>query len=120
MGLTGVRRTMGNWRGSTATLTRATGGSFDPSTGDITGGSSSTRDIDGVRVTPVEQREVDGQAVRITDLEAWIPNDCNTAPVADDTIEVNGTTYRVQRVASAFDRDEVRGWRCFIREGSTQ
>ena len=80
------------------TLRQTTPGAYNPATRTYPSASVSTSSI-AAALVPVRAAEVDGTAILLGDIQAWIPA-TGDAPAVGDMIErSSGTRYRVVYVA---------------------
>lgn len=80
--------------GQPVTLTRATPGSYDPSTGATASATSETYTVHAC-VFGYAQRDIDGQTVRVGDQVAYLPTIGAVLPRTGDTLTVGGTVFSV-------------------------
>lgn len=104
--------------GATATITRRTGGTFDPILQVSTGGSTSS---DTLKIVVEEYRshEVDGDTIRYGDKKLTVPQSDLTnllSVVPDDTIDVLGTAYRVIDAQGISSGDAIVGYSVQVRK----
>ena len=82
-----------------ATLRRSSGGAYDPVTGSTAG---TTVDIPcGIVLDSWEQRQIDGDVVRVGDRRAFVrASELGIEPSTDDQLVIGGRTWQVLAVST--------------------
>lgn len=95
--------------GADATISRSTGGTYNPVTF-VTTGATVTSDTTKAVVEEYRAHEVDGETIRYGDKKILIPLSDLTnlsAPVPNDTISILGATYRIINVEGVSSGDAI-------------
>jgi len=82
--------------GGVGVVTRTAGATFNPATGNYTGGTTTTITGKGVRIE-FDKSEIDGSVIQAGDVRILFDADGGT-PINDDNLSFNSTNYRVMNV----------------------
>lgn len=108
-----------NTFGQTVTFERSTGGTYDTTTGTITGATDTNPTVK-VYFYNYKTEEVDGNAVLMGDRKvAVLPKDTNGdpfVPVENDIISGVGDKVSIKRVVPTYSGNQVIVYTCQVRE----
>lgn len=94
-------RTLIRTLGTSASFSRTTGESFVPSTGAVSGGTTTTYSAHVVMINPGGDSELANNTTEQFDFTLWTEvNASNTVPIIGDIATVNNIAYRVLTVQS--------------------
>lgn len=94
------------------TITRTTGGTFDPVAGEETGSTTSTISVTGV-VTNIDNSLIDGELIKATDKMILLDN--QVAPSMTDLITFNGISNTVVRIMEVNHAGITQLWKVICR-----
>ena len=108
-------------KGAAAILTKTVQGTFNPSTGEVTGSVSTDYPCSGIRVN-YKNIEYKNIAVEYGDFQLYLcpvlqDGTDTPAPEIDDTILFDGETYKVVSIFPWNAAGIVCGWKLQMRKG---
>jgi hypothetical protein len=106
-------------KGQSLTLTKITAGTYNPSTGGVTGGTTSTQLAYGA-VFEYGNKNIDGTLIKVGDKQLLLSafktdGTALTAPVVNDTVTIGGTTYTITQAKSSAPAGTVVLYDCNVR-----
>lgn len=116
MNLKGLWRSLGQaWGDPQVEVAAVSKGSYDPTTGGVTGTTSTSRYV-RMRLRPFGQSELDNNTVQRGDVEGRMAaGDGETPPDIDDTVKAGGDTYQVVDVQTVTHGGETSGYVLVLR-----
>lgn len=94
------------------TITRTTGGTFDPVAGEKTGGTTSAISVTGV-VTNVDNSLIDGEIIKATDKMILL--DKEVTPLMTDLIAFGGISNAIVRIMEVNHAGITQLWKVICR-----
>lgn len=101
--------------GKQVTLTRITEGSYDPSTGDISGGSTTTQAVAAL-VKDFNGIEILSGAIQVGDRKVSIAALNSAEPQIGDTMTIDALVYNVLAVKSIWSGEKVAIYELQVRK----
>ena len=106
-------------KGQSLTLTKVTAGTYNPATGGMTGGTTSTQLAYGA-VFEYGNKNIDGTLIKVGDKQLLLSafktdGTALTAPVVNDTVTIGGIVYTVTQVKSLAPAGTIVLYDCNLR-----